>query len=540
MADAITKKLLSLLHDDQSVAVRSAATLILGEIGGRDDDVGRELLARLDDADATVRKQAIHTIGKLKIEQALPRLLERVQAGGEESEAAAHAVAGLGAKGTRALQGLMDQVAPGLRRRIAGALAAAGTSSAEHAAVDALLDSDPGVVEAATRSLIGGIPELTPAHRRGLADQLLGLLKGHKKDLALTSETALVRLLAALDDSRGTAILWDRTMPPHPPEMRAAALQSLGKWAESPDKSELKKLLACATDSDFRVAAPALMILKNLPASKQTPKDFLALLGASDVTARHFAIENLAQRDTADVADALLNQLDHPDQMLRESAIARLTKMKHGQLGLAKALRQAETPEKCWLLAKALGSFVKEFPTAWLEGLFAPACKWLEEGDRRGEALFYLLREGGARKLNARIGKRAEGLRKKKKYAEAMTYLRLLARDPSASPPLRMELAACGLKLSRHDLNPEARNADPALQQLGRLLSGYENEVFDFVKKAKWLDPEDLYYLGFHFADRDGQGRNFGGQVLKLLVQRSPRAKVSKDAKRKLRSAGLD
>lgn len=539
MADATAKKLLGLLQSDQGAQVRAAAALVLAEIGQRDDEVADELCARLDDADGAVRQQAIRSVGKLKIEQALPKLLERVQAGGEESEAAAHAVAGLGAKGTRALQGLMDKVAPGLRRRIAGALAAAGTSSAENAAVDALLDTDPGVVEAATRSLISGIPELTPAHRRSLADHLLGLLKGHKKDLALPSEAAVVRLLAALGEDRAANILWDRTMPPHPPELRAAALQALGKWPEPPSKDHLKKLLACAIDNDFRIAAPALMMLKSLPPAKQAPAEWLALLDAADVTVRHFAIDKLGERDSAEVAAGLLKQLDHPDQALRESALSGLAKMKHGRQGLAKALLAADTPDKCWLLAKAMGGLLKELPSAWLETLFTPACKWLEEGDRRGEALFYLLREGNAKNLQDRLGKRAQELRKKKKYAEAVNYLRMLARDPSSSPPLRMELAGCGLKLSRHDLNPEARNTDPALQQLGRLLHGYEAEVLDFLKKAKWLDPEDLYYVGFHFADRDGQGRKFGGEVLKLLVQRSPRSKLAQDAKRKVRSAGL-
>ena len=57
------------------------------------------------------------SIGKLRIDKALPRLLERVSAGGEEAETAAHAVAQLGARGIRALQELMPQTAPGLRRR---------------------------------------------------------------------------------------------------------------------------------------------------------------------------------------------------------------------------------------------------------------------------------------------------------------------------------------------------------------------------------------------------------------------------------------
>src|SRR5260370_18087178 len=105
---------------------------------------------------------------------------------------------------------------------------------------------------------------------------------------------------------------------------------------------------------------------------------------------------------------------------------------------------------------------------------------------------------------------------------------------------MRMEFGACGLKVSSHDLSAEARGADHALLQFNRLLPGYETEVLDFLKKTKWLGPEDLFYLGFHFADQSGPTRKFGGQALNLLAQRSPRTNLPQDAKRTPRSSGLD
>jgi len=52
-------------------------------------------------------------------------------------------------------------------------------------------------------------------------------------------------------------------------------------------------------------------------------------------------------------------------------------------------------------------------------------------------------------------------------------------------------------------------------------------------------DAEDLFYLGFHFAEQTHQAREFGRQVLELLVKRSPRSELAKNAKRKLKSEGL-
>src|SRR5947207_1664647 len=151
MADATHQKLLRLLHPDQPPELRSAAALVLGEVGNRDKEMAEALCHSLDDAEPVVRLQVITAVGKLRIEPALPQLLTRVREAGPEADAAALAAARLGSKGIRAVQGLMAEAHPGLRRRLAAALAAAGTARAETAAVDALLDGDPGVVDAAVR-----------------------------------------------------------------------------------------------------------------------------------------------------------------------------------------------------------------------------------------------------------------------------------------------------------------------------------------------------------------------------------------------------
>jgi hypothetical protein len=171
--------------------------------------------------------------------------------------------------------------------------------------------------------------------------------------------------------------------------------------------------------------------------------------------------------------------------------------------------------------------------------VFAQACSSLEAGDRRADPLLYLLREAGPAELRERLEQRALSWRKKKAYPEALLYLRLLARDPACGFPVRLEQAACGLRVSPHELTPEARAADPCLQQFVNLLQHYEGELFTSLEKTKWLEPEDLYYLGFHCAEQEGRQKQFGGAVLHLVLTRAPRSKMAQAAKSKLRSAGL-
>jgi len=534
------KKLLKLLEPDQPAEVRSATALVLGELGVKDTELSQALLQHLQDADGALRLQVIRAVGKLRIDRSLAALLERIKAGGEEAAEAAGSAALLGARGTHALQELMPQVAPGLRRYIAAALAAAGSPATEAATLGVLLDKDPGVVEAAVRSLSGQIPTMTPAQRRSLTKQLLGVLGNKKSRPSAVSESALVRLLAALDDPGAQAALWDRLLPPYPAETRSAALQALGRWATSPSKEQLRRLFVCAADADFRVAATALVILRALPASDRVLPDWLALLHAPDVAVRRLALEKVGDRDTADVAEALEQQLQHPDRGLRDAALGRLVRLEHGRQALTMALVEADSADRGWALARAQAPYVKDYPPRWRDTLFAQVGKYVEAADRRADPLLFLLREADAADLAERLQQRALALRKKKDYATALLYLRMLARDPGVGFPVRWELAACGLKVSEQELAAEARAADPSLQQFANLAQAYEEELTKELEKAKWLEADDLYYLGFHLAEKEGAQKRAAARVLHLLLKRWPRSKLAKAAKAKLRSEGLE
>ncbi len=541
MADATSKKLLQLLDKDRAPEVRRAAATVLGEIGDRDGPVTTALCESLADSDGGFRTAVMSSVAKLRIEAALPQLLERVRQGGEEAGSAARAAAHLGAKGTHALQNLMGQVAPGLRRRIASALAVGGTASSETAAVDVLLDTDPNVVDAAASSLLAQIPKMEPKHRRTLTEEALKLLKPRKgQPIAAHSETALLRVLAATGDARGEKNFWAKTDKGNAPELRAAALQALGTLEPPTQRESIKRLLRCGADADFRVVAPALMILKTIEVPARGGEDWLLLFEGADPAARRFAVEKLGHKDHATIAGGLLAQLNHPDRLVRESALAALGRLSKGREALAKGLLEAENPDRAWALARAVAPFAGEYKPDQRKKILDKAFTFLEANDRRADALLYLLREVEGKKLNERLEERALALRKKKQYAAALIYLKILARDPSCGDAIRFELAACGLKLSEHSVDAEARAADPVIEQFAGLVHRHEIDPLKLLEKSQWIDPEALFYLGFHFVERNREERDFGAGVLRLVIKRGPKTKVAKDARNKLRSQGLD
>src|SRR5439155_25132857 len=137
--------------------------------------------------------------------------------------------------------------------------------------------------------------------------------------------------------------------------------------------------------------------------SDKARPDWRALLRAPDVAVRRLAVDRIGSRDTAQVAEALLDQIDHPDRELRQEALARLGGLKHGRAALAQALLDAETPDQAWALARAQADAVKDAADAVRAKVFAQAWKYVEANDRRSDALLFWLREGGLSDYKERL-----------------------------------------------------------------------------------------------------------------------------------------
>jgi hypothetical protein len=534
-------KLLRLLEPGNDVEVRRAAATVLGELGQRNGAIHDAILAALADEDGEVRLRAIQAVGKLRIEKALPLLSERIRAGGAEAVQAAEVAARLGAGGSRQLHELMPQVAPGLRRYIASALAGAGAAgSAEVTELEVLLDRDPAVVGAAVQSLAATIPTLDARRKQAIADELLRLVGDRKAVLSPASEAGLLRLVGLLDDERLAPLLWDRIVPPHPAEARASALAALGKWVQSPSKEQRQRLFRCAVESDFRVAAPALLILDKLPVSEKTVGEWLGLFRSPGLPGRRLALAKVGHLETEAVVEALLGQLGHPDRAFRDEVLDRLCRSELGRKGLVARLCAAETADAAWPLARALTRFAQADPQAWAKELFPRAAEYLEEGDRRADPLLFVLRESSAAGLRDALEKRAEALVARKEFDTAHRVYRTLARDPAAGFPYRLGLALCGLKVSARELSAEARGHDPCLGTFAELVRQDGAAVQERLGETTWLGAEELYYLGFHFAESPEEAlRAFGGAVLRLLLKRFGRNKLAGAATAKLESAGL-
>lgn len=539
MADNTLAKLLQLIATSDAKELRHAALKVLGAVGAAGErNVAKTLVAILDDPDEDLRSGAIEVLGQLRVEESLPALGDFVKHGGPELEAAVHSASQMGARGAKLMGKIMNEVSPHFRSRIAAVLAKSSTGNALVVTAQGLLDDDAKVIDATARSLAMEVPTYTPPQRHALAKFLIEAL-GEKK-ISPKSEAALLRVLSLLHEAKADEQFWTRILPPRAADVRAAALQALGNNSAVPaTEKRLQGLLTCAGEKDFQIVAAALMILKKIPVTAKNSRHWIKLLEAPDVATRRFAVEKLHGIENAEVAQAMMTQLRHPDRVLREETLKSLLTYDAGRAAILEAMVESTDMERGWFLARALAPLAKELSSAQRTKLFLQATKFHDADDRRASVLLFLLHEMDHAWTRDQLAAKAQELRKKKKYAEAISYYRLLTQDPACNEETRFELAATGLKVSTHDLSPDNRNSDPSLQQFTRLLQNAGFDLIDHISKAKWLGTEDLFYLGFHFAEQTHRARDFGKHVLELVIKRSAQSEHGKQAKRKLKSEAL-
>jgi HEAT repeat protein len=309
-------------HDDEETRYRAVA-----ELEVRDPADRAVLLERLADPSWRVRAAAVERIGADPGAAALAELVEVLAAGPGVGarEAAAAALARIGAPVVPALVERLTTGDPDLRQAAAGVLGAIGDGRGVAPLTARLVDPDPNVRGAAVDALgrIGGADALAALRaavdsddatlRLGAVEALAGLgasLPVERIERLLGERTlrrALYRMLGASEDSAALAVVVRGTWDPSR-AVREAALGALGLQRARRDAAELETASAALADAARRDPGLADGWVAALGSEEPlVAAGALVALGAAGEARHAGAVVRLAEdeRQRAHVEDAL-------------------------------------------------------------------------------------------------------------------------------------------------------------------------------------------------------------------------------------------
>jgi hypothetical protein len=196
---------------------------------------------------------------------------------------------------------------------------------------------------------------------------------------------------------------------------------------------------------------------------------------------------------------------------------------------LAKAILESPDADRAWLLRGVLRPSAAKTPVALRKQLLDTAIKRVGGGEGHWEALLAAVRDADARAPAEALRGLAQKLRKTDP-GKSVAVLRVLCLGEGATDDDRYALAVGELARGSRDTRPAARASNEALRLFGAMIDR-GTDVASMLRKDRSLELEDLYFLGFHFAE---ENLPLGEELLRLIVEKGGRAKIAKMARSKL------
>jgi HEAT repeat protein len=523
---------------------RSAAAIILCELRPEGDDVLeklREATRRTDDG--ALRRWAAEAIGAIAPKSIVQDLQPLLKDPDRQVRDAVGRVLASG-KGVKPadIAKMLDSSDDKERIAAIAVLGAMGGKEARKRLLAQLKGAPSKIQNAVVDALRAGLLATEGEEAKGALEDIEAILAPSAIVEDPDFAVAAVQLLSYVADEDCALVLLKIAGSKADPEVRSAAIDAIRKVIKGrkADQRILKFLLERIEDVSeaSSVVGTAIDTISNLEIPLALEPRVRALATGESPVARRYAIRALGDLDTAPAAKALAKIVESGDPADREAALESARNLASGRAELARLLGRTTDEGRARQVAATLRGIG--------DGLEQSARTLLEEAvvearPEIAEIIVEVLKHAGgqsARSVQENLLEKAMRLKKKGQFNDAIAIFKSICHGQSADPEARFQLGVCELKSSKKVIS-RGPNADPCLSTFSALSKVRDFSIIDRLREES-LDPEDLYYLGFSFAERNEAEQALGGDILTLLTEIAPKSKVAKMAKNKLVSMGWE
>lgn len=539
MAKDTTDRIVALLAD-ASVEKRIAAAIVLGELRAKGPKVSEGLVAMLDSGVPALQRPALDALAQIGAAKELPHVFPLLSSRSDDvRRSAARVLASLGEAVVPEIRARMEVATREERAALDQVLAELGGKDAFSTLLAALTLADAEAAKRAALQVRHHVKDANAREKKGYRAQVERFLKQKETQASPHAEAAAVKILGYLEDEGAIATLLAYAQDASRPfAVRHEALIAL-RFALTKGTGVdevMGALIDVAGGADRQLARTAMDTLRLLDVPDKHVGKLAKLAGHEDLARAAAVIEKLGQQGGPKATKALVDVVTEGGPRSAELAADALAGNEEAAPALARALASDVDAHRAALIARVLRPLSAVIKPAAKKAVIEAAVQKLGAGDPGWEPTLQVARELDGEAVADGLRALASKLRKAKKRDKELAVLTLLCKHEGASDDDRYRLASAELQDSRKDTNPAARQRDPALKRLSALLDrGYD--VAGALQKDKALTAEDLYYVGFHFAEED---HPLGDELLQHVVKAGPRTKLAKMAKNKLKLAARE
>src|SRR5256712_5294794 len=536
--DTTLQHLLTLAREG-NVERRCAALLVLGALKLQDPSVVETAGAALGHANVVLKDYALRYFEEARPKAGIPLLLPLLDDADKDlSERAVRLLTGFGQAVVRPLLQRAKTATHPWQLNAARVLCAVRGKAAWKGVLQLLPQGDSELNKAVCDAVAAALREMGEEEQEELYSEVelfAGTLDEQSQCTALVSA---IRLLGQLGRPQARKWLFGFVSADHHHSVRFHALVALRHCLRGQElrKDECARLLPLLEEPEFSdTMRLALDLLESHPLPEEYQPILARLVESPHVAVQKFVLRKMGEFDSPAVVRTLVQQLGDPDPARRDAAVRSLCKIPAARPVLSKEFLACDDPSKAWAIAEVLPTYEGKWRRDTLDQIWERLQAAIEAEARIQGAYLYFLKSVDADYAYAQLAARGAQLKKAKKYKEAIRFLSPLKEFPAGNAEDKFLLAVAQLKLHTHDVVLATRRHDPALELLADLYRSSAFPLLETLKKEKVLEPEDLFYVGFSFAEGAAEERTLGEGILKFLADHYPRTKVGKSAKNKLK-----
>lgn len=527
------------LASEGSVEHRCAALLILGALKLQDDSVVEIAGTALGYANVVLKDYGLRYFEEAQPKAGISRLLPLLD--DEDKDVRERAIRLLSGFGQAAVHPLLQSAKTATRLWQINAVRVLCTvrgKTAWKGLFQLLTQGDLEVNKAACDLVTAALHEMGEKEQEDLYAEVETFAAALGEQGQRTALISALRLLGQLGRPQARKWLFGFVAADHHHSVRFHALVALLHCLRGQElhKGELARLLPLLEEAEFSdTLRLTLELLESHPLPEECQPVLSRLLESPHMTVQKFALRKMGEFDSPVVVRTLVQQLGDSDYTRRNAAARSLRRIPAARTALSKEFLACDDPGKAWAIAEILPTYEGKWRRDTLDEIWQRLQAAIEAEDRIQGAYLHFLKSVNVDYAYAQLASHGAQLKKAKKCKEATRFLSLLKEFPAFNAEDKFILAIAQLKLHTHDVVPTARRHDPALDLLMDLYRSSAFPLLEALKKEKALEPEDLFYLGFSFAEGSAEERTLGEGILEFLVHRYPHTKIGKSAKNKLR-----
>ncbi|MCS6862691.1 MAG: HEAT repeat domain-containing protein, partial [Abditibacteriales bacterium] len=531
--------------EEGDLELRCAAAKVLGELKPKEKQAIAALTRALSEDNDVLRRYVLEAIGKIKDKTFIPALLPLLGNNGGVRVQAVDALASFGSSIVAQVKSLAKSEDSTTRHSAIEVLVKLKSKSSLRALFDVVRETEfplsHHIAQHASAQLEQVIPTLTPSEKDELYEVIQDALA--QDETHATLALMALRALSVLQNPQSTPTLLRFTQPEWTSPVRAQAMTALRHLhiADADVPAVAAACFALLNDRDFpHIVKPALDLLYRLPLADEITPQLEECLRSRYVEVKNFAVRKLGHVNSDRAIALLLQCLNDSDAIIRDLAQHALLRQPAVVPQVLKQLEEATSDEQRQGLLPILRAHAASFTKATIHRLVKQFLTRLHKGDESYRAYLDLLRRAAPEAALEPLLDEADAHLKAQRYGDAVKTLSALSGTELFTEEVQYRLALAHLKQSRKDLALASRQTDPALRLFGNLLVRHATTLAERLKQDKLLEPEDLFYLGFHFAERSHAEKTFGAAMLQHIARHYARRDLGKAAKKKLQVEGLE